>query len=373
MFLSYYFENGSPCDWEVDGDELRVSLLYDHEIGTINKAAGHFNFKINNPERKSVKLTIERAVNIWNGEKGSPFKPELPSYYSENGVDWHVFVWDENECGDLTTTFDPMSDFQVARLEPYAETELKRLFSKIEGHPLVDISSIGKTVEGRRIELIHIGSGAKRVLLRARAHPWEPGGNWVLEGLIEECLSLYEKNPKVLEDELSFDIIPITNKDGVARGMTRFNVLGADLNRGLSKSIELLKSTAPENAALLEWLDQSAIDGSLPFLAVDFHNDCCGDLHMSDNENPVYKKTMADLERLLRKETFFAERSITGSSPDTFGEALLSKYGINAAILELNARYLKGTESLPSARLWKKFGADFVRVVRASGVIYDQS
>ena len=82
MFLSYFFDNGSPCNWNVDQNELTVSLLYDHESGSSNKAAGHFHFAVLNPDLKSIKLRIKLTMNVWNGIKASPFEEDLPSYYS---------------------------------------------------------------------------------------------------------------------------------------------------------------------------------------------------------------------------------------------------------------------------------------------------
>lgn len=362
MFVSYFFNNGSPCNWDFDGDELTISLLYDHESGSTNKAAGHFHFEVFNPELKAIKLRMKPTINIWNGQKGTPFKENLPSYYSEDGKEWNVFVWDNDGNGDLITHLKPMERFRIARLEPYTEANLQTLYAKIKDHPLVDITTIGRSVENRPIEMIHVGTGEKSILIRARSHPWEPGGNWVIEGLINECLKLNAENPEVLRDILSFDIIPMANKDGVARGMTRFNVMGIDLNRGLSKQPDQLK--APENSALIQWLNKRSIENNLPILAIDFHNDCCGCLHMSNSQDADYVKSMNEFERLLRKHTFFATDAVTGSSPDTFGVALLNNYGIHAAILELNAKFIKGIDKLPTAELWKEFGADFLKVSR---------
>ena len=53
-----------------------------------------------------------------------------------------------------------------------------------------EITTIGKTVAGRDLEIVRIGDPAApyRVFLRARAHPWEPGSNWVVQGLIQRLL-----------------------------------------------------------------------------------------------------------------------------------------------------------------------------------------
>mgnify|MGYP001951581597 CR=1 FL=1 len=78
------------------------------------------------------------------------------------------------------------SDISRDKVED-AQTKLK---ADIAGNAMVEISSIGNTVEGRALEMIRVGSpdAPHRVLIRARAHPWEPGSNWVLEGLIRRLL-----------------------------------------------------------------------------------------------------------------------------------------------------------------------------------------
>lgn len=70
----------------------------------------------------------------------------------------------------------------VARVEPYRLSDLEKLLASIRGNPLVQIAPIGRTVEGRELEIIRVGDpkAPYRVLIRARAHPWESGGNWVV-------------------------------------------------------------------------------------------------------------------------------------------------------------------------------------------------
>ncbi len=357
MFISYFFDNGSPCNWDYSEGELIVDLLYDHEAGATNKATGHFHFSVDNPERQAVRIRIKLATNIWNGQLGSPFEADLPSYYSEDGKNWQLFVWEQQENGDLVAEFGDLAFFYLARLEPYTETDLKQLCTEIEGHPAVSISDIGTTVEGRSLEMIHIGTGEQRILLRARAHPWEPGGNWVIDGLVREFLVQYETNPDKVK-HIAFDIIPIANKDGVAHGMTRFNLKGADLNRGFSRPREELALVAPENIALLKWLDRQQVAGALPVLALDFHNDCSGGLLIPADD----EARMNILADCLRRHTFSPETVSSSPNKDGFVAGVHAQYGVAAATLEFNAKYIKAIEQLPSAVHWQQFGRDFLEV-----------
>jgi hypothetical protein len=357
MFISYFFDNGSPCNWDFINGELVVELLYDHEAGATNKAAGHFHFSISNPKKQPVRIRIKLATNIWNGILGSPFEADLPSYYSEDGKKWQVFVWNQEENGDLVAEFGELPFFYLARLEPYTTNNFKQLYDEIKAHPTVSLSTIGSTIEQRPLEMLHIGTGAQRVLLRARAHPWEPGGNWVIEGLIREFITQYEINPTKLAN-IAFDIIPFANKDGVAHGMTRFNLKGADLNRGFSRPRTELAVIAPENIALLNWLDQQQAAGTLPILALDFHNDCIGGLLF-----PTADETrMNCLANCLRRHTFSPETVISSPNNDGFAAGVHNQYGIAAATLEFNAKYIKHLKQLPTAAHWQQFGRNFLEV-----------
>ena len=82
----------------------------------------------------------------------------------------------------LTVTM-PGPRLYVARAEPYRLSDLESWLETIKRSPLVEVTSIGKTAEGRGLEIVRVGreNAPYRVFLRARAHPWEPGGNWVAQ------------------------------------------------------------------------------------------------------------------------------------------------------------------------------------------------
>lgn len=253
----------------------------------------------------------------------------------------------------------------VARLEPYRISDLEKLKKRIRSSRLVDITPIGRTVEGRELEIIRIGNpeAPHRVLLRARAHPWEPGGNWVLEGLIQRLLAEKADTARYLNRYCVY-VMPMANKDGVARGLTRFNMQGKDLNRNWDLPAD--RRYAPENAALESWIEDMIGQGKRPELMIDFHNDESGQLHVNRpaGDLKAYLAHMQRLEQLLRKHTWFTVGS-TGSNvrnPGTIGEGLLERYGITACVLEFNANWIAGLKDYPSAKNWELFGAGLCEV-----------
>jgi predicted deacylase len=247
----------------------------------------------------------------------------------------------------------------VARLQPYRISDLEKLKGDLSGKPAAGIEAIGHTVEGRELEIIRVGSAEAphRVLIRARAHPWEPGGNWVIEGLIRRLLKNDDAARKFLDTYCVY-MMPMANKDGVARGRTRFNMNGKDLNRDWLEPAD--PRLAPENAALEKWLDSMIKEGRRPDLAIDFHNDAWGKLHFprpvgDDDRSPGHLECLQRFEMILRSHSFFTEGSSTGISP-TFAGGLQQRYGIPACIHELNADWIAGLEDHPSAGNWMKYG-----------------
>jgi hypothetical protein len=152
----------------------------------------------------------------------------------------------------------------------------------------------------------------------------------------------------------------MANKDGVARGRSRFNVLGKDLNREWDKPADPFY--APENFAFENWLVEMIRMGKKPDLAIDLHNDSGGNLHVSrpagNSEN--YLNNMKRLEALLKKYTWFTEGSTAASfrNPGSFGEGLFERFGIDACVYELNYEWIAGLQKVPSGKDWELLGKE---------------
>jgi hypothetical protein len=150
----------------------------------------------------------------------------------------------------------------------------------------------------------------------------------------------------------------MANKDGVARGRTRFNLLGADLNRKWDKPAD--SAINPENYALESWLQSMLAKGHKPDLMIDLHNDESGGLHVDRPGKGLddYLESMNRLEMVLRKYTWFTERTSRAgsSSPGSIGEGLLDRFGVHACVLELNANWIAGLNTCTSAERWGLFG-----------------
>lgn len=367
-FIDTAFENASPLWYAVAADgAIEINLLYDSERSSPNRAAGHIHFLLH--ARTGSKLTLEfrNLDNVWNGQPGSVAAELKAVAVSQNGRDWSSRPTESLPGNRVRLTVEmPGPRLYVARVEPYRLSDLDALLTSIRNNPLVDVAAIGTTAAGRPLEIIRIGDAAApyRVFVRARAHPWEAGSSWVAHGLIERLLRGDDPAQQFLK-RYSVYIFPMANKDGVARGMTRFNILGMDLNRKWDRPAD--PQLAPENAALEKWLEATIAAGRRPHLAIELHNDGRGLLHVSRPPVPQLDRhlaRMATLEGLLRKHTWFTEGSTTAAfrNSGTLGDGWLERYGIDAVVHEFNCNWIEGVKDFAAARHWRTYGGRLAEV-----------
>jgi hypothetical protein len=367
-FIETGLENASPLWYESDTNGvIQVHLTYDHERASPNRAAGHIHFILHAAPGSRLTLEFRNLDNVWNGRPGSVARELKALAVSEDGRTWRSVDTVALPTNRVQVALEmPGPRLHVARIEPYRLSDLDRLLESIRPNPLVEIAPIGKTVGGRDLEIVRIGraDAPHRVFIRARAHPWESGGNWVVQGLVRRLLSDDAGASKLL-GHCCIWILPMANKDGVARGMTRFNLLGKDLNRNWDKPAD--PALAPENAALEAWLEGMIRADRRPQLALELHNDGGGLLHISRPQVPDLDRhlaLMARFEELLRKHTWFTEGSTKASfrNPGSLGDGWLERFGIDAAVLELNCNRIAGLQDYACGRHWETFGAGLVPV-----------
>ena len=376
IFVHTGFENASPMNWRIDSAGRVVgSQVYDHERFSRNRAVNHFHFRVEAAVGTEVTVILENFDNIWNNRFASDLSERSRYLISFDNRKWEsrsIEVLPGSGASERGPSDRGPSDRRmrfkfrmeapyayIASVEPYRISDLDKMLAKISESKLASVTTIGKTSEGRSLEIIRIGNenAPKRLFLRARAHAFEAGGNWTVEGLVQKLLSGDEDAKRYLKRYCVY-ILPMANKDGVARGKTRFNANGYDLNRKWDKPADEL--IAPENYYLEKWLQQMISANKKPDLALDIHNDAGGNLHVSrpDGDITAYLASMDKLESLLRKHTWFTEGATKASfrNPGTLGEGFLTRFGIYAAVYELNYEWIKGLNKAPLAADWLSLG-----------------
>ncbi|MBO9617079.1 MAG: succinylglutamate desuccinylase/aspartoacylase family protein [Dyadobacter sp.] len=377
IFIHTGFENASPMNWRIDSAGRVVgSLVYDRERFSRNRAVNHFHFRVEAATGTEVTVILENFDNIWNNRFASDLSERSRFVLSFDQKKWESRPIEVLPGGGAPSGGGPsrggaqgrrmLFKFRmeapfayIASVEPYRISDLDMMLARIGKNKLAAVTTIGKTSEGRSLEIIRIGSenAPKRLFLRARAHAFEAGGNWTVEGLVQKLLSNDADAQRYLKRYCVY-ILPMANKDGVARGKTRFNANGYDLNRKWDKPAD--ERIAPENYYLEQWLQQMIKANKKPDLALDIHNDAGGNLHISrpDGDITSYLASMDKLESLLRKHTWFTEGATKASfkNPGTLGEGFLTRFGIYAAVYELNYEWIKGLNKAPLAADWISLG-----------------
>jgi len=371
-YIDTGIENASPVWYEraPDGAYL-VHLLYDHERNSPNRAAGHIHFRVVGKPGSRITLEFKNLDNVWNSTPGSVARELKTVATSPDGRTWTTVPTEALPGNRVRVTVTmPGESLLVARMQPYRLSDLDRLLAAVRASSHAAITTIGQTVQGRSLEIVRIGNqgpAVKRVFVRARAHPWESGSNWVAQGLIERLLR-DDDEARAWRQRNVLYILPMANKDGVARGLTRFNANGRDLNRNWDVPADA--TLVPENAALERWLEGMIADGRKPDLAIELHNDGRGLLHISRPPVPnlaTHLERMARLESLLRAKTWFTEGHTDGAfrNSGTLGDGWLQRYGVDAVVHELNANWVEGRKSYSSAALWQEYGASLAGVLDA--------
>ncbi len=368
-FVDTAIENGSPAWYEpTDDGTYLVHLLYDHERDAPNRAAGHIHVRLVGTPGARLTLEFRNLDNVWNGRPGSVAAELKTVAISPDGLSWTTVPTDALPGNRVRVTVTmPGETLYLARMQPYRLSDLEALLARVQASPHAALERIGQTVEGRELEVVRIGdaNAPRRVFVRARAHPWEAGSSWVAQGLIDRLLR-DDAEARGWRSRYVLYVLPMANKDGVARGRTRFNVNGRDLNRNWDRPADPVLS--PENAALEQWLERMIAAGRAPDLAIELHNDGRGLLHISRPpvpRLPEYLARMAQLEALLRARTWFTEGHTDGAfrNSGTLGDGWLERYGIDALVHELNANWIEGRRSYTSSALWQEYGAALAGVL----------
>lgn len=370
VYISTAFENASPLNWHIDEEgTVNIYLMKDHQRFLPNIAVTHFYFRLFAPKGADVKLVFRDMDGVYKG-KTSYLPAEKKTYclISTDGKKWSALpttVTDGQTALEVALHMDSTSVY-LAEIPPYTLSDLKNLFARIKKNARVKVTPIGYTAQGRPINIVRIGNpyAPHSVFIRARAHAFESGGNYVVEGLIHRLLKNDEAARRYLEKYCVY-ILPMANKDGVAGGKSRYTAMGMDLNRQWFELAD--PEINPENYALEMWIKALKKKGIKPDLAFDLHNDKWGWIHLArppHTDLTGYLENMKRFSALLYRYSWYQFGNTGPEFRDkgAMAEGLLKRYGINAATIELNYSYAKGLKRRPTAEDWEVLGAQLSKV-----------
>ncbi|MDR1747356.1 MAG: hypothetical protein LBR49_08845 [Tannerella sp.] len=185
----------------------------------------------------------------------------LRAVYSYDNRNFTRFA--ENEAGmrKISKRFERDTVY-IAYFTPYTNTYLQSRIDAWSRHRDVAVENIGNSFHDRPMPMLTItdktvdNSHKRTVWIHGRTHTSETPGSWQLDGLIDALLADNE-DAETLRQAFIFYIVPFTNPDGVAEGLSRSNATGVnqEINWNREDSLTVvevknLKRTMAELTAL---------------------------------------------------------------------------------------------------------------------------
>jgi murein tripeptide amidase MpaA len=159
------------------------------------------------------------------------------------------------------------NSFYLSYFTPFSHERHLDLLAKSQNSEICYLECLGKTFDGKDIDLLKIGSDPKKlnVWMIARQHPGETMAEWFVEGFLKRLLNSSDSLSTKVLAQANFHIIPNMNPDGAFRGHLRTNAKGINLNREWENpSLE----TGPEVFYTRQEMDKMGVD-----LFLDIHGD----------------------------------------------------------------------------------------------------
>lgn len=122
--------------------------------------------------------------------------------------------------------------------------ELQPLLANYIANDKFTVKVVGKSIEGRDLSLVSIGTGETNVLLWSQMHGNEPTATQAIFDILNflDSDDIKDKKQEIL-NSLTLHFLPMLNPDGAERYQRR-NVLGVDINR------DALRLQSPESKVL---------------------------------------------------------------------------------------------------------------------------
>ncbi|GAX84684.1 hypothetical protein CEUSTIGMA_g12105.t1 [Chlamydomonas eustigma] len=236
-----------------------------------------FHYRVRGVRGKSLKMSIINAGHASYPTEGWDGYHACASYDLEHWFRIKTTTYDHH-TGVLSIQHNPESDsVHYAYFAPYTQERHAAFVHKLQtahmasGHG-VRLRSLGRTLEGRDIDLITVGGDAmpteveKHVIwIIGRQHPGETQAEYFIEGLLERLVLKPDAVARKLLSGAIFHVVPNMCPDGSYRGHLRTNAAGVNLNRAWAGPDP---STCPEVYHTLNRMKETGVD----FL-LDVHGD----------------------------------------------------------------------------------------------------
>lgn len=159
----------------------------------------------------------------------------------------------ESFTSQLYTSY---ADYKEATLHErrIKHKQLQPLIAALDANPKFKVQKVGKSIEGRALNLISIGEGKTSIFLWSQMHGNEPTATQAIFDIFKFLDSKeFESEKKEILSKLSLHFLPMLNPDG-AEQYQRRNALGIDINR------DALRLQSPEGQVLKKIRDSLNAD-----------------------------------------------------------------------------------------------------------------
>lgn len=285
------FESGNGVEFHQVGEDV-----YQFEIRPDTNASDRqwFHFRVQGARGRTLTFHLLHLSRTNIPEHWELSRPVA----SANGRDWNwtsgpMHVDAAGDAFHFAHTFT--SDHEsIAFHFPYTYSDHLKRLAAWKKHPAVTHEVIGKTVEGRPIDLLRVMQPglpeSERIGLWAcaRAHAGETAASFTFEGFLNFLLS-DNAGANGLRRRAVFNLVPMMNPDGVVAGNYRTNLAGVNLNRVWH---DPSAETSPENLAVRAAIDRWVASRRPYHFFIDFHADSCASayyLFHPDGTSPTPK------------------------------------------------------------------------------------
>ncbi len=373
------FESGSLGTWRIEHETtLVISPRMEYDQDHVNSAMTWFYGRLSNVLDREVTVRMEGLdYTVYNGQKGNilPYERNTRPVYSYDGAAWERFTDCSFQKDSKTFTIRQIFSREsvwIAYIPPYTFSRLESLLSEIRNSPGVVVDSVGKSVEGRPIYLVHVTDHSRSDLDRplawiaARQHAFEAGGSWAVEGMIRFLVS-DDPVARNLRSRVQFVICPMLNPDGVARGSTRFNARGIDLNRHwhaadpISTNAEMAPEIVLVKKALRKWRAAHHLD-----LWINIHNN---DMVWNDDGDYIRFAPEARLEdarrleKILREDTIFTGPFEPAPNAAATESVVAAEFGGLGLVMEMKTGFLEKADRWTDIDLFLAHGRGLARAI----------
>ncbi|HKR88195.1 MAG TPA: M14-type cytosolic carboxypeptidase [Phenylobacterium sp.] len=219
-----------------------------------------FYFRVSGAGGRALTLRIVNAGGSTYPEGWAGYR----ACVSEDGETW-TRAETRYADGVLEIRHRPAAEaLHVAYFPPYDDRRHQALLARATAAGARG-DVLGRSVNGRAIDRLTIGSGPRQVWWLGRQHSGETMASWWMEGALERLLDPADAAGRALTAAATVHVVPLVNVDGAARGNLRGNAAGLDLNRQWHGPDP---AKAPEVAAVLAAMDATGVD-----LSLDVHGD----------------------------------------------------------------------------------------------------